>query len=700
MNTLNIAKGAAATHQRRRARATTIPRHGNMGGTLPSAATQVWQDQGRVDEAVLAAEEKQPSPPAEGPGCNPGPMSQRWTFVSRRKSSKLDDIDSRSLIIWGVPYDISAATVHQELLGRNYLSSACVSLWRGTGTNRHVVLAFTSALCRAAVATAVSQKCKQFHWRSVDGRTWRTRQMQRHEAAPARPTRKGGRAGKYTFSVGNRFASLTCLHSRSGEGNASSEGRGGMDQERGREEGGGNDGGMHGGGGGGSDSGGSDGDSVARRQKGRSKAVEASRRLKHSWLSVLSLNVQGAIRRNIGELESYLLQHKVDIAAIQEAQLPKTTKVEAQGYKTFQHPGGDVLFFVAAHLLPFTVMEQPGEENQLWIRLKGTAGSKDLFLCSAHMPQESSHVGVREGAFNALDASTARYSTLGEVAVLGDLNARPGAPRSQKERSLLGKYGEPTPRTGNGELMVQFMLKHGMVSLIGQTPPPFRATGGTSYWYTRYDKPHDVKHAIDHALVSADIAALHPKFRVDYTHLESDHHALRISLPCPRQVKRMRCKKHRRTVFCLEKLIARSSQQEDVKAAESYRVNYARRLRDHFGGDEYDPQQVHDHANQGNNPKPCDCLNECVCAVVGQFISSHNKALEESVGTKVVCRGFSRAWYDGEVRDLVHRRREAYSAFAQSQGMRLEALLQPEDQVPQADTGEEANALGAHPRLA
>ena len=91
--------------------------------------------------------------------------------------------------------------------------------------------------------------------------------------------------------------------------------------------------------------------------------MKASRRLKHSWLSVLSLNVQGAIRRNIGELESYLLQHKIDIAAIQEAQLPTPAKVEAQGYKTFQHPGGDVLFFVAAHLLPFTVMEQPMKIN-------------------------------------------------------------------------------------------------------------------------------------------------------------------------------------------------------------------------------------------------------------------------------------------------------------------------------------------------
>ena len=125
--------------------------------------------------------------------------------------------------------------------------------------------------------------------------------------------------------------------------------------------------------------------------------MKASRRLKHSWLSVLSLNVQGAIRRNIGELESYLLQHKIDIAAIQEAQLPTSAKVEAQGYKTFQHPGGDVLFFVAAHLLPFTVMEQPADEDQLWIRLKGTAGSSDLFMCSAHMPQESASLESRKG---------------------------------------------------------------------------------------------------------------------------------------------------------------------------------------------------------------------------------------------------------------------------------------------------------------
>ena len=92
----------------------------------------------------------------------------------------------------------------------------------------------------------------------------------------------------------------------------------------------GDGGGMHGDGDSGSSS---DSGNSVRRQEGRSKAVKASRRLKHSWLSVLSLNVQGAIRRNIGELESYLLQHKIDVAAIQEAQLPTPPRLRPRGTK-------------------------------------------------------------------------------------------------------------------------------------------------------------------------------------------------------------------------------------------------------------------------------------------------------------------------------------------------------------------------------
>ena len=159
----------------------------------------------------------------------------------------------------------------------------------------------------------------------------------------------------------------------------------------------------------------------------------------------------------------------------------------------------------------------------------------------------------------------------------------------------------------------------------------------------------------------------------------------------------MKCKKHRRTVFCLEKMIARSSQKDDVDAAESYRANYARRLRDHFGN-EYAPQQIHDRASQGDDPSHAIVLTSvCMCAVVGHFISSHNKALEESVGTKVVCRGFSRAWYDKEVRDL-----EGTTAPLPpvAQGLRLAPLLQSEDCMPQANPGEETSSLGANPRLA
>ena len=142
-----------------------------------------------------------------------------------------------------------------------------------------------------------------------------------------------------------------------------------------------------------------------------------------------------------------------------------------------------------------------------------------------------------------------------------------------------------------------------------------------------------------------------------------------------------------------------SSQKDDVDAAESYRENYARRLRDHFGN-EYAPQQIHDRASQGNDPKSCNCANECVCAVVGHFISSHNKALEESVGTKVVCRGFSRAWYDKEVRDLVQRRREAYSEFSRSHRDCDWRRFCNLNCMPQAHQGEETSSLGANPRLA
>jgi hypothetical protein len=62
----------------------------------------------------------------------------------------------------------------------------------------------------------------------------------------------------------------------------------------------------------------------------------------------------------------------------------------------------------------------------------------------------------------------------------------------------------------------------------------------------------------------------------------------------------------------------------------------------------------------------CDVENLCACHVVADFIQRTESALERSVGTKVICRGFSRKWYDDEVKELVKKRRGAYRRFRET----------------------------------
>ena len=52
-----------------------------------------------------------------------------------------------------------------------------------------------------------------------------------------------------------------------------------------------------------------------------------------------------------------------------------------------------------------------------------------------------------------------------------------------------------------------------------------------------------------------------------------------------------------------------------------------------------------------------------MCGVVGDFITRTFRALEESVGSKVVRKNFTRKWYNEEIRGLVKERREAYAQF-------------------------------------
>ena len=277
-------------------------------------------------------------------------------------------------------------------------------------------------------------------------------------------------------------------------------------------------------------------------------------------------------------------------------------------------------------------------------------------MCTAHMPQESERLEVRESAFGSLNSNARRFSRKGEVVILGDLNARPGDPTTKREKIQIGRHGEPGKRTGNGKLMVNILNCNAMISLLGQSRPPDAL--GLSYWYTRYDRPNHVKHTIDHVLVTEELAKCNPRAIVDYTHLPTDHHAIIVTLPCPRHITRLRKKKMIKKVYRFEKLIQRSANEEDVRDATVHRHQYEDCLVKALDG--FEPQSVHDEM-VARGQKNCDCLEDCTCEVVKDFIERHNQALEQSVGSKIICRKFSRKWYDEEVRELVKQRREAYA---------------------------------------
>jgi hypothetical protein len=128
--------------------------------------------------------------------------------------------------------------------------------------------------------------------------------------------------------------------------------------------------------------------------------------------------------------------------------LPTGAKLAANYYKIirqeskFEDEKTGVIFLVAAHLATAVMKESCAVPNQLWIRITGTGGKRDLFVCSAYMPQETALKAERETAFCALHASAKAFGDQGDVAVLGDLNAKLSS--SPPQRGGLQSLSGPT----------------------------------------------------------------------------------------------------------------------------------------------------------------------------------------------------------------------------------------------------------------
>jgi len=355
----------------------------------------------------------------------------------------------------------------------------------------------------------------------------------------------------------------------------------------------------------------------------------------------------------VGELEIFLAKKKLDVVALQEC---GKGPLVVKGFKAFCHPKGDVAILVALRLVAFVAEVKSETAGQLWVRIAGSAGRKDIYVCSAYMLQESEKKEMRETAFGALEEAALRHATKGELLLMGDLNARVGAPTNGLERKLIGRFGENGCRSDNGRLVLDMMKQVGLVNQGGQRPLPSGAAGDVGFWYTRFDPQRKVAHAIDYILVTGGLRLQWSRFKVDYTHLGSDHHILMTEVTCPREILKSK-KREVKVCFRMEKFIQKSSRECDVQEAQIEREAYERELVAAFK--DYDPKLA--------DEKPtCDCSMACACGSVKGFIRRTEEALENSCGSKRIRKGFSRPWYDDEVKSLVETRREAHKQYVAS----------------------------------
>ena len=259
-----------------------------------------------------------------------------------------------------------------------------------------------------------------------------------------------------------------------------------------------------------------------------------------------------------------------------------------------------------------------------------------LVLCSAYLPQESAPAGERRAAFEELRLSAASYAKKYDVVSLGDLNAKTRSATNLREERLLGNHCEPGERTQNGKLLLKVIEAAELVSLNGRTAPGDSASeaAGDGFWCTRRDPITKGKHTIDYVLVSESLTEGSTKFWVDYTDLDSDHHLLRAEVPCSRQVVRRRGRKQPRKRLRMEKMIQKTSKEEDVQSAEATRALYQESLAEAFSGFSLGKLDT----------STCACSGECACEGVGVFVRRCVTAAEISVGSTTVGKRFCRSW--------------------------------------------------------
>ena len=349
-----------------------------------------------------------------------------WQEVPRlrrhRKKQRAMELAARSAIIWGFQPARQSLVGLGMALGRSGVEFEALRRG-GTGTHHYVELTFVSSVSMTAQFGQLQRTCRDLSLKAVKARNFGLRERHRAyrdgKASPP-PPREAAEPSSPQLPPRNPYDPLTSVE--------------GPSENLHMEDVNGN---------------GPDTVSEDEPRSGGSHRIRVNPKF-HPTITVGTHNWNGSAF-NDAELRAKLYSvRRIDVLAVTDHRLNDQflDGLSIEGYHWI--PGrrpeglsGGVGFLVRLFLKGFVTELESSYENQKWIRLapmNGAGDSLPLYIGAAYMPQEGA--GDADAAWDALDADAEKYGRLGEVVLLGDLNAKIRC-RLRGEESFLGPHCAP-----------------------------------------------------------------------------------------------------------------------------------------------------------------------------------------------------------------------------------------------------------------
>lgn len=241
-----------------------------------------------------------------------------------------------------------------------------------------------------------------------------------------------------------------------------------------------------------------------------------------------SINLNGCRSTKAQELALRAEALHLDILAVQETHLfGSATFPSPYGFvwygkngernKENGHAEGGVGFLVRDYLVPFIERVRVRAKDQMWIKLRGRKDRRDLALGCVYMPCTSRDAETRKKAFKTLNKHVARIGTSSDVVILGDFNARP-----ENNHKRVGSLHDAGVNS-NGKLLIELLDDRDLWSTTSKSseacPPTYERRNAENDW---------IRTNIDFILVGRSLRRKVSSEGVDDTpeRVQSDHRLL------------------------------------------------------------------------------------------------------------------------------------------------------------------------------